>query len=291
MIYRCEKTYTAGSIISVAVGVFHSRTTLVDNYNPVQLRMPFKRCQPTYERCPFVSRVGCTKPSPVSPPCLNPQLPLPEADSAKMSSSSGTNYAQSEGIRSLAAAVIFTILYVPLFLVSSFLALRRPTSVFWSLSIFSFREESFRSRWEDRPAVLTFDTVRILAFTLRAILAGSNAAGHSLNLFIAEQIIYMAGFSWLLYAAYTLVFDRCVILELNLSNILTGIQSAIGRNKSDAQKGTRCSSGSFHALWQSPFYTLRAPWKLWSWLRWLRESHCLSRPALVFCFPGHTLYC
>jgi len=65
--------------------------------------------------------------------------------------------------------------------------------VFWSLSVFSL--------------------MRIISFSIRAILAGSDAAGRNVNLFIAEQTIYMAGFCWLLYAAYTLVFDRQLLAE------------------------------------------------------------------------------
>ena len=50
--------------------------------------------------------------------------------------------------------------------------------------------------------------VRIVAFVLRAILAGSDSAGRNLNLLVAEQIIYSTGFFGLLYSAYTLVLDR-----------------------------------------------------------------------------------
>ena len=49
----------------------------------------------------------------------------------------------------------------------------------------------------------------MVAFVLRAVLAGSSTAGTNLHLFIAQQVIYSIGFFGLLYSAYTLVLDRC----------------------------------------------------------------------------------
>lgn len=52
------------------------------------------------------------------------------------------------------------------------------------------------------------DVVRIAAFVLRALIAGSDTAGQNLGLVIATSIIYGVGFFGLLYSAYTLVLDR-----------------------------------------------------------------------------------
>jgi hypothetical protein len=49
---------------------------------------------------------------------------------------------------------------------------------------------------------------RVTAFIIRAILAGSNAAGEDWGLLIGDQILFSVGFFGLLYSAYTLVLDR-----------------------------------------------------------------------------------
>ena len=50
--------------------------------------------------------------------------------------------------------------------------------------------------------------VRVTAFVMRAVLAGSDSAGEDLNLVIGELVVYSVGFFGLLYSAYTLVLDR-----------------------------------------------------------------------------------
>ena len=50
--------------------------------------------------------------------------------------------------------------------------------------------------------------VRVVAFAMRAMLAKVESAGENLNLVLAQQIIYGAGFFGLLYSAYLLVLDR-----------------------------------------------------------------------------------
>ncbi|KAG6852467.1 hypothetical protein C0991_011737 [Blastosporella zonata] len=50
--------------------------------------------------------------------------------------------------------------------------------------------------------------VRIVGFAIRASLAGMEAAGENLNLYIADQVFFGVGFFGLLYSAYTLVLDR-----------------------------------------------------------------------------------
>ncbi|KDQ62821.1 hypothetical protein JAAARDRAFT_471835 [Jaapia argillacea MUCL 33604] len=101
------------------------------------------------------------------------------------------NYASLSGIHSVAAAVVFAVIYAPLILFYIHQSIKRPTYVFIVLSFFC--------------------TLRVTAFVMRAILAGSTSAGENLNLMIAEQIIYSTGFFGLLYSAYTLVLDRELI--------------------------------------------------------------------------------
>jgi hypothetical protein len=50
--------------------------------------------------------------------------------------------------------------------------------------------------------------VRVTAFTIRAVLAGSEAAGETLGLVIADGILSSVGYLSLLYSSYTLVLDR-----------------------------------------------------------------------------------
>ncbi|KAH7889547.1 hypothetical protein F5I97DRAFT_1924083 [Phlebopus sp. FC_14] len=98
------------------------------------------------------------------------------------------NYASYAGIHSLAAAVIFAIIYGPLLAFFVLKSVQRPTYVYIILALFS--------------------TVRVTAFILRALLANVAADGENLNLLIAYEILYNVGFFGLLYSAYTLVADR-----------------------------------------------------------------------------------
>ncbi|KZT23402.1 hypothetical protein NEOLEDRAFT_1170735 [Neolentinus lepideus HHB14362 ss-1] len=98
------------------------------------------------------------------------------------------NYAKFGGIHSVAAAVIFAIIYIPLAILYIIYSIRRPTYVLIVLALFC--------------------TIRVTAFAIRAALAGSTSAGENENLFIAEQILYTTGFFGVLYSAYTLVLDR-----------------------------------------------------------------------------------
>ena len=50
--------------------------------------------------------------------------------------------------------------------------------------------------------------VRVAAFTIRAILAGSESTGETLGLVVADEILSSVGYFSLLYSAYTLVLDR-----------------------------------------------------------------------------------
>lgn len=120
----------------------------------------------------------------------------------------GTNYATGAGIHSVAAAVIFAILYVPLlgfFLRQSF---ARPTYVFITLSFFA--------------------TLRIAAFVLRALLAGSKTVAENENMLIVYDIVYNIGFFGMLYSAYTLVLDRGLLSDAPLPD---GFISRITRRR------------------------------------------------------------
>lgn len=119
------------------------------------------------------------------------------------------NYANYAGIykSELAGAIIFAVIYVPLFFFNVIRSIRRPTYVLIVLALFclstpqSSLTVSVLIKFRPR-------SVRVVAFTMRAILAGSESAGQNLNLLVAEEIIYSVGFFGLLYSAYTLVLDR-----------------------------------------------------------------------------------
>ncbi|KAK0210031.1 hypothetical protein DFS33DRAFT_1370655 [Desarmillaria ectypa] len=118
------------------------------------------------------------------------------------------NYADAYGYSSLAAAIIFTIPYVPLcgfFILQSF---KNPTYVYIVLSIFC--------------------AIRVAAFTIRAIMIGSESAGENLSLLIGDEVLFGIGFFGLLYAAYTLVLDRELLSDLPPAK---GILSRLARNR------------------------------------------------------------
>jgi len=108
------------------------------------------------------------------------------------------NFAAAVGIHSLAGAIVFTVLYVPLlgfFFVKSF---THPTYVHYVLTFFCL--------------------IRVAAFTIRAVLAGSETAGESLGLVVADEILSSVGYFSLLYSAYTLVLDRTLLSDLRPAN-------------------------------------------------------------------------
>jgi hypothetical protein len=99
----------------------------------------------------------------------------------------GINYAKLFGFHSVAAAIIFAILYVPLFGWMSRMSFVRPTYVYSVLTLFC--------------------AIRIAAFSIRAALAGIESAGENSSLFIADEVLSAVGYFGLLYSAYTLVLD------------------------------------------------------------------------------------
>lgn len=120
------------------------------------------------------------------------------------------NYARIEGIdhSELPAAVVFTIVYVPL-LCLCILYSMRSTYVYKSLTVFCL-SESFRICRSFNAAHDHDHTVRVVAFAIRAVLSASATAGNNINLVVAQMVIFNIGFSGLLYSAYGLVLDRCV---------------------------------------------------------------------------------
>ena len=126
-------------------------------------------------------------------------------------SSSQVNFAHFLGIESLAGAIVFAVLYV--FLLAFFVrkSFVHPTYVHYILTLFC------SSKWEailvkNPPRSIThyvwFSVVRVAAFTIRAVLAGSESAGETLGLVIADEVLSSVGYFSLLYSAYILVLDR-----------------------------------------------------------------------------------
>ncbi|KAM6501020.1 hypothetical protein JOM56_004034 [Amanita muscaria] len=104
-----------------------------------------------------------------------------------------TDYAAYGGINSLAAAIVFALLYVPLaawYIRTLFHHLRRYVIV---LTIFCH--------------------IRIVSFIIRAVLAGNSSAAQNLSIYIADQVLLSIGFFALLFSAYTLTMDRTDIIN------------------------------------------------------------------------------
>ncbi|KAF8635553.1 hypothetical protein AX15_000206 [Amanita polypyramis BW_CC] len=109
--------------------------------------------------------------------------------------SSDINYAELAGYHSLAAAIVFAILYTPV-------------AVCYLRFLFLRLERSI-------VAIVLFCQIRVAAFIIRAVLIGSVSASHILGLYIADQILLSVGFFGLLLAAYELVNERITFVERN----------------------------------------------------------------------------
>jgi len=107
--------------------------------------------------------------------------------------SSTINYAKAVGIDSLAGAIIFTILYIPLFLWFVRKSFVHPTHVHYTLTFFC--------------------TIRVVAFVIRAVLAASVSAAENLSLVIADEALFAIGYFSLIYSAYNLVLDRILLSD------------------------------------------------------------------------------
>jgi len=115
------------------------------------------------------------------------------------------NYADAYGIHSLAAAIIFLVIYTPFIPFYLWTSMKSRTFVYYVLTFFC--------------------VIRFVAFLMRAILAGSDSAGSNLDLLIAEQVIYNVGFFGILYSTYSLVLDRQLVAGIEVHNPLEVITS------------------------------------------------------------------
>ncbi|KAJ7771988.1 hypothetical protein DFH07DRAFT_803332 [Mycena maculata] len=102
--------------------------------------------------------------------------------------SSPINYASAFGFHSVAGAIFFAVIYIPLFL--------------W------FVWQSFKNAAYVYIVMTLFCAMRVTAFIIRALLANSTTLGQNLGLLIADEILFSVGFSFLLYPAYILGLDR-----------------------------------------------------------------------------------
>ncbi|KJA22237.1 hypothetical protein HYPSUDRAFT_77442 [Hypholoma sublateritium FD-334 SS-4] len=109
-----------------------------------------------------------------------------------MSSSHPVNFAEAFGYHSEAAAILFAVLYLPLFCFFCFQSFARPTYVHVVMAVFC--------------------AIRIAAFVLRSVLVAVAADGEKLGLLIADQVLLGIGYFGLLYSAYTLVLDIEIML-------------------------------------------------------------------------------
>jgi hypothetical protein len=123
---------------------------------------------------------------------------------------SSTDYATAFGFHSIPAAVILTLVYLPLFLWFIRQSIKNTTYVYISLSVFCLSESPLLI-FVSLAITLLESLVRVVAFIMRAMLIGSKSLGQNLNVFIADEIMFGVGFFALLYSAYTLVLDRFVL--------------------------------------------------------------------------------
>jgi len=106
-------------------------------------------------------------------------------------SSDSINYAKLFGFKSIPAAVIFAICYLPLCLwFIPKVIMRRTYAVF---------------------TVTLFCLMRFAAFIIRVALLASNSIGEDENVFIVDEVLFSIGFFGLLYGAYGLVLDRLAL--------------------------------------------------------------------------------
>ncbi|KAJ7125227.1 hypothetical protein C8R44DRAFT_619682 [Mycena epipterygia] len=114
--------------------------------------------------------------------------------------SEAIDYAAIFGFHSVAAAALFAALYLPFFL--------------W------FIRQSIKNTTYVYIVLVVFCLIRVVAFIIRALLAGSTTLGQNLSLFIADEILFGVGFFALLYSAYTLVLDREIVSGAEPVNFL-----------------------------------------------------------------------
>ncbi|KAI0731677.1 hypothetical protein C8Q72DRAFT_775758 [Fomitopsis betulina] len=167
-------------------------------------------------------------------------------------SESSINYAEAFGIQSLAAAVIFTILYVPLIGLYLFQAIRRRTQVYILLTLFCL--------------------MRVTAFALRSALAGSDTAAIDKSTLIAFQVMYNAGFfsallrlysqslmdmdgftahfpdpvRFILQPTFRLIFVHVTLIAAVAISIVGAVKSANGATQSGLNQSSALRSASMY---------------------------------------------
>jgi len=107
--------------------------------------------------------------------------------SANTTSIPEIDFAKATGFHSVAAAIVFAVLYIPFFVWFIRQSIARPNYVYFVLTFFC--------------------AIRIAAFSVRAALAGIESAGENLSILIADEVLFGVGYFGLLYSAYTLVLD------------------------------------------------------------------------------------
>ncbi|KAF8136516.1 hypothetical protein EV363DRAFT_1544125 [Boletus edulis] len=103
------------------------------------------------------------------------------------------DYASLFGIKSLAAPIVFAILYFPFFVYYFSKAIARPIYIYIIITLFC--------------------AIRIAAFVIRALLASVKSDQDNLHVLIAYEILYNTGFFGLLYSAYSLVTARVAVAK------------------------------------------------------------------------------
>ncbi|KAF8061828.1 hypothetical protein FPV67DRAFT_298202 [Lyophyllum atratum] len=104
----------------------------------------------------------------------------------------------ADGIKSVPAAAVFAVLYLPMFILFVYQSFRRPSPVFYTLSFFC--------------------ALRMASFAMRAVIAATMVDDP--RLLTADQVLFSIGFFGLLYSAYTLILDRELVSEVPISTRL-----------------------------------------------------------------------
>ena len=144
-----------------------------------------------------------------------------------MSSGSSTiiNFARYSGYESLAAAIVFTVLYSPLLLLFTKKVFSHPTYVHIVMALFC-ASTSRPCVWITESYWASFFLnllVRVTAFIIRAVMIKVESAGENLGLLIGDQILFGIGYAGLLYSGYTLVLDLYVFFNHIFIYIYAGI--------------------------------------------------------------------
>jgi hypothetical protein len=129
------------------------------------------------------------------------------------------NIAKAVGIDSFALALIFCIIYIPLFLCFIIKWVKNPVYVLGAAALFCIGVYLYF--FGDCQELIEFFQVRVTAFGLRAVLTKSLSLAENRNMIIAESVIYGIGFLGILSGAYNLVLDRCVLFFFDWCQYLT----------------------------------------------------------------------